>query len=198
MKKEFVEEKVRIAKELVDGVEEQFRDWTFVAVLIKLLNDEKKIDGVQKQTDGMKKENHGGIEEFKDIQKMEEELAKKCEISLDELRNVLNINDKKIEIVCRIDGKESEKQVIVSLILFASYEIMFNQPWVKSLVIGETCHAIGIEDRGNNLAKNLKTHSDLFLKRPTANEYRLTTAVGRSVAYKTIRQLAKGEKIDEF
>ncbi len=66
------------------------------------------------------------------------------------------------------------------------------------LVIGETCHAIDIEDRGNNLAKNLKTRSDLFLKRPTANEYRLTTNVGRSVAYKTIRQLAKGEKIDEF
>lgn len=198
MKKEFVKEKVRIAKELVDGVDKQFREGAFVAVLIKLLNDEKKIENAQKQTDVMEKENHGGIEESKDIQKMEEELAKKCEISLDELKNVLNINDKRIEIICRIDGKESEKQVTVSLILFASYEIIFKQPWVKSLIIAETCHVIGIEDRGNNLAKNLKTHSDLFLKRPTANEYRLTTNVGRSVAYKTIRHLAKGEKIDEF
>lgn len=120
-------------------------------------------------------------------------LAKKTNLSIDELKNTIRIKNDSIEILGTITGTNSEKQVTVALCLLIAYEEIFGTEWVSSNIISECCRSIGISDPGGNLATNLKKKSELFRKSSTANEYKLTSGIGRKTAYALIKKLATGE-----
>src|SRR2546427_5080508 len=121
------------------------------------------------------------------------ELVTKCRITVDELKNVFLIKDKKVEIVRPIEGKDPKKMIIAAQCVLAVHEVIFGQEWVQAHVLTDCFRGIGIKNPGHNLAAHMKNNSDLFLKRTNASEYRLTTDKGRISAFETIRKLAKRE-----
>ena len=124
-------------------------------------------------------------------------LAILCGISEEELDNVILEKDGNLEIVCGITGSESFKMIVGSLIILGSKEILFAQEWIGSSELISPLKKIGVEDKGSNFAATLKSKSDLFLKRPSAKEYRLTTSIGRKIAYSMINKLSKNMSISK-
>jgi len=121
-----------------------------------------------------------------------ESLAEKCSVDVNQLKDLIRVKGKKIEILVPLTGNTAKKQATISLCLMAAHEEIFGADWLSSNIISECCRSSGVIDKGNNLSTNLKTRSDLFRKSTTANEYMLTSGLGHKTAYETIHNLIVG------
>lgn len=123
-------------------------------------------------------------------------LAARCNISIEELEDIIKIKDDGIELLVSFSGKESEQQVSGILIVLLSFEMILGNEWVPSVKLKEILRAANISDKSGNLAKILKSHSDLFRHTGSnvATKYTLTSNKGRSNAIELLEKLAKGEK----
>lgn len=176
---------VNMAFEAVKETPEKFQQDAFKLILINLL--EGKITSTTKPTQD--------TDEGDQLLDPLEMLANACKITKDDLKNVISVKENNIEVVCQINGADSHRLIVGSLILLFSYEILFNSEWIKSTQIIDPLKKIGIQDKGGNFSTYLKNYSDLFLKRPSSQEYRLTTNLGRSIAARIISKLSKAEQI---
>lgn len=122
-------------------------------------------------------------------------LAKLCNISPIDLQNVISVDGDKLILVCSLSGSDSVKQVIGTMVILLCYNILFSAQWVSSLTILEILKKLGIEDKGGNFSTNLKKKNSLILKKPSSNEYMLTTSNGNKVAKHLVNKLSKFEPI---
>ena len=185
-----IKEIIKIADEAIKDAPEKFQLEAFKIILEKLLSN--KFGSIRTDDYESPREHD---DKGKNHSEPLHELVSLCEISKDDLKNVISINDNNIEVVCRIDGTESHQQVVGSLIILLSREILFKEEWIKSTAILDSLKKIGIQDKGGNFSTHLKKHSDIFLKKGTLQEYRLTTNNGRAIARKVINNLSKGKQI---
>ena len=125
-------------------------------------------------------------------------LAEDCEITEDELKDVLSVKGDKIEIHASITGTDTKRQVIASQCILIAYSTIFDQEWTRASLLTDGLSEMGIQNLGN-LASNLKKQSKIFRKRGggKGTEYKLTTSDGRKSARRIIHKLAKGESLDE-
>ena len=186
MNKEKIKEIIQIAHEVVNDEEELHKFETFKIILEKLLEDHI-VNSVRYLSQGTQPVGTQPVGIL--------ELTTKCRITVEEFKNVFLIRDKKVEIVHPIEGTNPKKMIIAAQCILAVHEVVFGQEWVQSDMLTNCFREIGIKNPGHNLAANMKKNSDLFLKRPSAQEYRLTTDKGRISAFETIRKLAKGEDL---
>lgn len=188
-----IKNKVKIAREAVEGEEEPYKTAAFQVIFSKLLNDEVDVGAnsisqhfIPPSDDTSKKV---------DSEKKKIELARICGIDVKELDNVFYVKDNEIRLVSPLSGKETEKQIKASVCILLAYEILFGKTWLSSLVMSKSLDLSGV---GNlrNLAKNLKRNSDLFRKSGTkrATEYKIT-GPGRTKAIEIIKKVAKGETV---
>ena len=134
-----------------------------------------------------------------DLERGMSELATNCNITVEELKNVISIKDNKVELICPINIKnESKKQNTATRCILITNEIVFKNEWTKTPELKEALREIGIQDNGGNLATNLKRHTELFRIRGKniGTEYKLTSTEGRISSYEIIRKLAKNESLD--
>ena len=125
------------------------------------------------------------------------DLADKCNISVDTLKNVISVHNDLIELLLQdkaFGDTEAKQQVNGSQVVLAAYETIFKSEWVKSSILAPCLKGAGIVDPYSNLAKTLKNHDDIFRKRPNANEYKLTSPKGINSAYEIIKKLSEGGK----
>jgi len=179
---------IDMSVDVIKDVPPELQDTALKLVLQKLLDSYNVSSSEQKSSSSS-----SGIS----VSTPKGKLATLCDVSEEELDNVILEKDQNLEIVCGITGIESFKMIVGALIILGSREILFGKEWASSSEILSQLKKIGIEDKGGNFAAIIKSKSDLFLKRPSAKEYRLTTGDGRKVSYSIIRKLSKNMSISK-
>lgn len=198
MDEKFVQEKAEIAKRLVQGIDERFKDAAFSAVLAKLLDGEKKTEYGEKQV-----EIKGRTEDSKDAsavvadQKGKESFLKKCDISMEELDRTLYIRDDYVQLLKTIKGGEAEKQRLACKCILTVFLEMRGKDWVDSDTLNMSLQKSGVSLV--SLARNLRNDSESFSIRGRGKGSTLEYAItgpAKFTAYETIKKLAKGESLD--
>ncbi len=190
-----IKEKIKIAKKAVEGEEEPYKTEAFKIIFSKLLESnntptetERKKSSTITKTQTIKKVSG-------DLDDKKQELAKQCGIDVIELDDVLYFKDNLIKIVAPLSGAEPENQVTVVKCILTAYAVIFEQTWVKSLVLSK-CVRLSKVGQLKHLAENLNKDKQSFrvqgIRRST--EYKITES-GKNSAYEIIRKLAKGEKL---
>ena len=188
-------EKIKLAKEAVDGENEPYKTEAFKIILSKLLESKTVQQTIDLSSNSEK------ITKATPIYKIEEktaELADKCDLTIDELDKVIFIKDNTIEITSPISGSDARKHFIVTLCLLASYDTIHGQEWISSQTILDCLRSMGVRDI-TNLSSNLGKYPDLIITRGTRGhkEYRLTSGQGRIFAFNIIHKLGKGDKLEK-
>ncbi len=193
MNKEFVKEKVKIAKELVEDIDEQFKTVAFSAVLIKLLDDEKKVEQFQKQP----KANERAIDNnmvLLEVQKKKEELAKKCNMPVEELDKILDIRTDYVQLLKIIKGGDVEKQRLASKCILIAFLDVYEKDWIDSNVMIKSLEKSGITFE--QLPRNLRGESESFSIKGHGKGNPLKYAItgpAKITTYEIISKLSKGE-----
>jgi hypothetical protein len=182
-----VRAEIQRAINITRDVEEPYRLKAFEIVLSKSLNGfiapEKKVD--QKNL---------GISqplETTTLNAKIEAFAAKCNLSIEQLKNVYNFAQDKPDLVVSLDGKQSEKQIIVSRLLLAAYEEVYSQEWL-SLSKALESHGVGSL---KHLSETLENKPEIFLKKGEKKyrQYKLVLSA-KVETFKMINQMASGVK----
>lgn len=186
MKVEKLKEKILLAHNAVKDEEEPYKLEAFKIILKNLLNGPDVIENKTSQTNEVaisshEKHNPEGISE----------LAKRCKINVEQLSDIISLKGNDIELIAKISGVESEKQIIAAQIILCSYEIILGQEWTKSTSLKESLRKSGITDPYGHLAGNLQKHESIFRIRGSGkgSEYKLT-GPARTAVYEIISKLA--------
>jgi len=193
MNPEKVKEKVKLARQAVDGIEEPYKTEAFKIILSKLLDSEKNPQKIDLNVSTEEITKKSSIDDIKEKMK---ELANKCDLTINELERVISIRDNTIEFICPIFGSDARKHIIVTQCLLISYHTIFGSEWISSQTIIECLRSMGVKDV-TNLSFSLKKYPDLILAQGTRGhrEYRLTSGQGRIYAFNTMHKLGKEGKI---
>jgi len=190
-----LKEKIKIAHEAVSDESEPYKIESFKIILKILIIDYlSEKQGVERRTGkvstGTEKISTGAENISTNLAK----LAANCELTVDELEEVITIEHNEVEIIVNITGNEAEQQVTAAKCVLITHETVFKQDWMKTSTIKESLRKSGIQDKSSHLSEYLQRQSTLFRMRGKGSgaEYKLTTQ-GRTSAYQTIRKLAKGE-----
>lgn len=126
------------------------------------------------------------------------ELAKKCDISRENLNDVILIkNDDQVEILRSVVGSSARKQFIISQIVLLVHHTVLNHEWVSATAIVNSLKSAGVHTIAT-LSKTLKKHPNLFISEGNkhSRQYKLTSGPGRSSAIQIIQSIARGD-LDE-
>jgi hypothetical protein len=174
---------VKKAKDLVEKMklEEPYKSLTYTKLLEKFL-DENKIEdtNVSSVLSSTSTGGSGAEASAYNISKSHinamTELAKKCNITTDQLKNILDVEDGKFVLLKKIDEKlDSRKQIVASHCIVTAYMKGMNKEWTSSSHLREVVDKNGLGD-GGNLSKNLISSGKFRIKgKRKATEYSLTT-----------------------
>ena len=120
-----------------------------------------------------------------------EEFAAKCNLSIKQLKNVYHFEKDKPVFVVSLEGKQSEKQIIVSRLLLAAYGEVYGQQWLN---LSQALESHGIGGLAN-LSKYLDNKPEVFLKKgqTKSRQYKLVDSA-KVETFKMINQIATGVK----
>ena len=186
-------EKIKIAHEAVKNESEPYKLESFKIILDMLMHE--NITHIEPISDNIFPKD---VPTATNQQLNAERLAKNCNISMNELKNVISIEGDKIELLLRdkaFGDTEIKQRINASQVILIAYEIIFETEWIKSSTLLPCLKNAKIMDPHKNLSHQLPNQTDLFRKKPNANEYKLTSPQGQNSAYEIIGKLAKGEKI---
>ena len=191
-------EKVKIAKETVEGEEEPYKTEGYKIILSHLLNTKnklqsyKKIGKSKKRKQSVSSKTKITFEQKHDL----EELTSKCKISEEKIKETIAIKNDIIEILKRITAQEKFKQMVFSMIILATYRVIFEIEWLPASYLRKCLDSSGVGDL-NHLYRNLPSTSLIVnsgAKKGT--EYKIT-GKGMDLAFEYIKKLADGENINE-
>lgn len=183
---EQIKEKIKIAQEVVKDLDGEYKIETFKIVLEKLLSFNQEQTKLQ---DGATLEVQGQPEDFSTTLS---NLAKKCNISIQELRNVLDYENNEFILLKKIEGTSiAQKMVVACQIIVTAWMKGKNIEWIKGSLLGKLIEKNSLGD-SSNLSTNLK-NSELFRKKGQlkGTVYSLTTQ-GWQEGLKLIAKLGKG------
>jgi len=187
--------KIKIAKEAVEQEDEPYKTEGFKVILAHLLdsNVSKKTATPKSTSTGSKKDKKNEVE----LQKDHEELAKKCGITIEELKETISTENNQVEILKEIQGSEAFKQLIGSQCILATYRVLFEQEWISGAYLKKSLDLSGVGGFPN-LAVNLGKYKKLIVSRgKTAGTKYMITGIGLKSAYGIIKKVAKGESLNE-
>ena len=122
-------------------------------------------------------------------------LAKLCNISTNDLQNVISMDGDNLILVCSLNGSNSTKQIICTMIVLLSCNVLFSEKWIPSTKILRVIKKFGILDVGGNFAVNMKKKSNLILKQQGFPEYMLISPDGVEVAKNLLKKLSNSESV---
>jgi hypothetical protein len=183
-----IKKAVKIAKELVKDEEEPFKSEAFKVILSKILEESKETTPVKRPLE-------------KDAGKIAtnplDNLSKYCSVSVDKVREVVDIVNNTVSFIIRLKASEAEKQVIASQCILLAYHVGLGVEWVKATLLREALKNAGIGSL-SNLSKNLFKRNDIFRIRGNVKsaEYRLTE-VGKNDSISKIKSLSSGHALNK-
>jgi hypothetical protein len=173
---------IQRAIDITKDIEEPYRLKAFEIVFSKLL---APIAEHKTETPGTTRSKSGTANLGARI----EELAAKCTLSVEQLKNIFDFQEDGPLFTVPLHGSHAEKQVLVSRYLLTAYHEAYGKEWVRlNQILAE--HGVGSLD---NLAFNLKKHSDMFRQRgrKKASEYKLADSAERET-FHMIHNLGTG------
>jgi len=124
----------------------------------------------------------------------EEELAKSCRITIDQLHNVFDFVGDGVSFIVPLSGSENEKQETGCMCILAAHEVVYGREWIESTTLKETLRQAGVGSL-TNLSTMLKSRTQTFRMKAVAEKkktpYKLTD-IGKRDAFERIRRLAIG------
>jgi hypothetical protein len=171
--------KVKLAQEVAEIAQEPYKLETFKIILVSLL-------GELGATVPIKTEH----KKLPEAQPSKSKLANLCEITVEQLGNVFDIENNKVSLIAPLQGTESEKQTNGSLCILAANEAVAGEGWLDATVLAESLASAGVGSL-TNLSRTLKGEPDLFRKKGSKVNvmYKLTNQA-KTRAFSLIRQLA--------
>ena len=187
-----IQELIESAKDAVSNEkDESFKIESFKIIFNKLLENQLFVTSPAHSEKTIQKNDMPIIEK-------QNELAKLCSITLEELMDVFKFRENTVEIIVPIIGNDAFKRLIGSQCYLAAAEIVFDKEWIESKELTECMRSMGVKDLAN-MAPTLKKLSDIFRSSGSRghNKYKLTSGFGRKSAFELIKKLAKGESLVE-
>ena len=185
-----IKEYMKLAQEAVKDEVEPYRSEAFKILFSKLLNSTQTPEETFVHLESDPKY-HLSLD-----QKMNE-FAKKCNLTVRELRDVFSMNDDLISIIAPIEGTEAEKQSIASQCILTAYELLFDMEWLESSKLMKCINSSGIGGL-DHFARNIRKKKIFRIQgkgKGKALEYKIS-GLGRLQAFEIIHDLAKGESFD--
>lgn len=186
MDPEQIKEKIKIAQEIVKDLDDEYKIETFKIVLEKLLSlnqqQTKPQEGTTLEVQGQPEDSSNPLSN----------LAKKCDINLQELKNVLDYENNEFILLKKIEGtSDVQKKIVACQIIVTAWMKGKNIEWVKGSLLSELVEKNSLGDF-SGLSRNLK-NSGFFRKKGQfrGTEYSLTTQ-GWQEGLKLITKLAQG------
>lgn len=200
---EQIKEITKIAREAVKDEEEPYKTEGFKIILSSLIGEvtsTMKKKGKSKSNSKSKHSKRTKTPSATTVilkQKNElSDLAKKCNISVDTLSEVITIKNNIVQIIKRPNLKEKQKHLFFSLCILTAYKILYEIEWLSSSILRKSLDESAVGDLGHS-AEALST-TPLIANRGSRihTEYKIT-GKGVDTAIEIIKKLAKDEPIVE-
>jgi hypothetical protein len=192
MNEDKLKDKIELAKKIVSNQPDPYKIEAFKVILNYLILSDHEVT-INPKSIITQHEKQDPIKTGDTINKF----ANSCGITVEQLTDIISIKENKFELVVPINEKnDSQKMIKGALCIMITYEQIFGVDWMKTQQLTQHLREIGIQDHGYNLSTYLKQNPDLFRARGSGKgtEYKLTTGIGRTKAYETIKELAAGSK----
>lgn len=167
-----VNKKMNKIKKLLEDEEEPYKTEALKVIYAKFLNDELSFDILPKSTVRSTVRSIQPKDDLNPITK----LSRYCEISENEIRNVLEFENEQFVITKKILGNTTaEKQVNASLLILTAWEIGTNTHWIKVTQLADSLRDLHIDIK--HLGENLSARRDYFSIKGTRKgaSYHVTT-----------------------
>ncbi len=189
MDENIIKEKIKLAHKAISDEKEPYKIEAFKIILEKLLGDNSKTEdkGIGDQKGVSESEYTTGT-----ISEPLSQLAEKCGIDLQELKNVLDYENNEFILLKKIEGSSDvQKKVTGCQIIITAWMKGKNIEWVKGSILRELVEKNSLGDT-SILAKNLNDSGFFRTKGQYRGvEYSLTTN-GWQEGLKLITKLAEG------
>ncbi len=190
-------EKVLIAKKAVENEEEPYKTEAFKVILSHLLSSKTNTSaGVGRRKPSTKHDSINATQMKIEISNDLEELASKCKISEEQLRETISTKKNLIEVVKRLEGDEKFKHKIYSLCILTTYRILAGVEWLPSSYLVKSLDLCGAGDLKHLYRSLTDTTLIVASGKRRGMEYKIT-GKGLDMTYNIIHNLAKGEKLNE-
>jgi len=187
MKKERIQEKIKEAIEIVKYVEEPFKVSAFEIVFNRLLEEsEDSTQNIIQKGEPVKQ-----IE--KSISHGFSELAKKCNITIEQLNDFIILkDDDTAELLVKLgnDLKEKERQVQSSQCIILALEYGTGQEWIDPVKLSKSIEHSGISS--SHISRTLEKNNRIFkgTGKGRGKKYKLS-GPGRIETFELIQKLVK-------
>lgn len=184
-----IKNKIKTAIEAVSDIEEPFKTKAFEVILSKLLEKSEET-GQPTATPSPTSTTLVTLKGEKTVEERIVRFAKRCNLSVTELRDVIESEEDGPIFIGKIEGTDAEKQVKASQCLLATYENVHQRDWIEASMLSQNLADSGVPLA--NLARSLKSQKEIFRKmgkKKKNTKYKLT-GLGKKKAYELIRKLA--------
>ena len=196
MSAEEIKDKIEIAKEIVKDQTEPYKTEAFKIILSSLINggsiNSKTKDKTKDKSTKKSKSKQSMLEQKNEVF----ELSKKCNISTDELSEVITIKNDYIHITKRQKIKEVQKHLLFSACILASYKILYEMEWLPADLLKKCLDRSGVGDL-DHFSKALANSSFILLRGERRGKKYKITGKGLDYACDIIKKLSRDESIIE-
>lgn len=186
-----IKECLKLAQEAVKDEVEPYRSEAFKILFAKLL------DSVQKSVEKTFEQTEPLPESDVPLDQKMHDFAKKCNLTVRELKDVFSMNDDLISLIAPVEGTEAEKQSIASQCILTAYELLFNIEWLESSKLMKCINSSGIGGL-DHFARNIRKKKIFRIQgkgKGKTLEYKIS-GLGRLQSFEIIHDLARGESSD--
>ena len=188
MDKKLVEEKAKLAINMINSIDEPYKKNAFQAVFSKLLDPTVADNHVtSKKSPQIKEVEKSGSIELKESRKI---LAKRCSIDIIQLDDIFDFRNDSVNILVLPETASPEKQADVLKCIMAGYQIVFDKIWIQAIKLGGDMKKIRMHD--SHMARVFTKDERSFRKQGVgkSTEYKLTR-YGLNSAFRIIKNLAE-------
>lgn len=183
---EELKKKIQFAIDSVNNFPEPYRLKAFEVILAKSLEEFSEKEPLHPTHEKPSTETRPSS-----IEEKTGKFAKNANITLEQLKDVLDFKENGPIFIGRFEGNEAEKQVQISeLVLLVMHEV-YEHEWVTSSFLWQVLQECGVSSL-DNLAANLSQRTDLFraMGQKRGRKYRLT-GPGKTAALELLSRLAR-------
>lgn len=197
-----IQKKIELAKNATSMISEPLKTEAFKIILSELIsnnNSNSTMPNIKRNKNKSKKHNNHNLDNnmIFEIKHELSELAKKCDVTNNELSEIMVIKNNVIEIIKPIIGSEAIQHRTVAQIVLATYFILYDIEWLPSRELRKCLDISGLTGfthLGTNLSSITSSITSKGLKKGT--EYKIT-GKGLRVAYELIKKLSKNKVTSE-
>ena len=184
-----IKSKIDEIKKITNDLDEPYKTESFKILFSIALKKEESFKSIPNDgSEDITLDVQNGDKRIDDPMK---KLALQCKITMEQLKDVLDYENKQFTILKKIVGnKTSDKQLTASLCILTAWAKGMDTPWISTLKLGDAVREAGIDTK--HLGENL-TRTDFFVLKGVKSgaKYHITTQ-GWQKGLEILKSLAEG------